>query len=457
MDNAQAILSLRAWHKEDQMPIWRYWQKSFWQWHNGCWREVDDDTVSASIWHELNAADKRVKHYKHRFEPKPADVSATIAALKAAVNLPADKAMPGWFGEGQPDGDLRELVACRNGILHIPTRTLIKHTPKFWSPNVLDFDFDPDAKAERFVRFLEEIWPGDTVAQEFVPELYGLFLTDVTEYQKTFMFVGPPRGGRGTMGRVLRGLIGAQNYIGTSLKKFGEQFGMEDLIGKKVAVFSDATLDGVTPSLMGNIVEQTKQISGEDEVHINRKNKRYWHGKLNARLVFFCNELLRLEDQSGAMAERMLVYRMQHTIPKDKRDTKLTDKLLDERSGILNLVLDGWDRVRERGGLRQPGSGLEMFENFAELGSDISRFVADRCEVGPKHQVVLQVVFDAWREWCEFHGIRHAWGDNQFSVKLRSAISTVGSGRPRIDGSDLNRPTRLFGIGLRKRGGTYAE
>jgi putative DNA primase/helicase len=362
MDNAQAILSLRAWHARDQMPIWRYWQKSFWQWHNGCWLEVDDDTVTASIWHGLNAADKRVKHYKLRFEPKPADVSATIAALKAAVNLPTDKAMPGWFGDDQPDGDLRELVACANGILHIPTRTLIKHTPKFWSPNILDFDFDPDARAERFELFLREIWPGDREAQECLTELYGLCLTDVTEFQKCFMFVGPPRGGRGTMGRVLRGLIGAQNYVGTSLKRFGEPFGMESFIGKKVAVFSDATLDGLSPRPLANIVEQTKQITGEDEIDINRKNRRYWHGKLNARLVFFCNELLRLEDQSGAMAERMLVYRMLRTIPKDKRDTKLTDKLLAERSGILNLALDGWDRVRSRGWLRQPASGLEMSE-----------------------------------------------------------------------------------------------
>ena len=38
--------------------------------------------------------------------------------------------MPGWFGEGRPEGDLRELVVCKNGVLHIPTRKLIDHTPR---------------------------------------------------------------------------------------------------------------------------------------------------------------------------------------------------------------------------------------------------------------------------------------------------------------------------------------
>lgn len=46
------------------------------------------------------------------------------------------------------------------------------------------------------------------------------------------MFVGPRRGGRGTIGRLLKGLIGAENYAGSSLKAFRELFGMESLIGE---------------------------------------------------------------------------------------------------------------------------------------------------------------------------------------------------------------------------------
>lgn len=251
------------------------------------------------------------------------------------------------------------------------------------------------------------------------------------------------------MGRVLRGLIGAQNYIGTSMKRFGEPFGMESFIGKKVAVFTDATLDGLTPRQLANITEQTKQISGEDDVDINRKNKRYWHGKLNARLVYFGNELLCLEDQSGALAERMVTWRMRQTFKGDRQDTKLTDKLLAERAGILNHSLDGWDRVRERGGFRQPESGSELSIAFAELGSDVSRFVKDCCNIGPEYDELLQVIFAAWARWCSRHGLRHPWGDNQFSEKLRSAVPTISTSRPRVEGSD-KRPTRVYGISLVK-------
>ena len=233
-DNAQKIVSLRAWHPEEGMRTWHYWQQSFWQWVGLCWREVEDDTVRSSIWHQLNVAEKIGRRgRRERFEPTPKDVNATIDALKAATNLPTKgNPMPGWLGS-EIDEDVRELVACQNGILHMRTRKLREHTPRFWSPNVLDFAYNPRARAPRFKQFLEEVWPGEPQTQQCLLELFGLCLRDITKYQKAFMFVGPKRGGRGTIGRVLRGLIGPDNYIGTSLKAFSEQFGMENFIGKK--------------------------------------------------------------------------------------------------------------------------------------------------------------------------------------------------------------------------------
>ena len=122
--------------------------------------------------------------------------------------LPAleENAMPGWFGESRPEGDLRELVVCKNGVLHIPTRKLMDHTPRFWSPNALDIAYDPKARAPRFVQFLNEIWPNDPQAQRCLLEMFGLCLTDITKYQKAFRFVGPPHLRReGVCRGVLRG------------------------------------------------------------------------------------------------------------------------------------------------------------------------------------------------------------------------------------------------------------
>jgi len=102
------------------------------------------------------------------------DVNATIDALKAATNLPTKgNPMPGWLGSGAEVEEVRELVACQNGILHMPTRKLTRHTPRFWSPNVLDFGYNPRARAPRFKQFLEEVWPGEPQTQQCLLEMFS--------------------------------------------------------------------------------------------------------------------------------------------------------------------------------------------------------------------------------------------------------------------------------------------
>jgi phage/plasmid-associated DNA primase len=75
-----------------------------------------------------------------------------------------------------------------------------------------------------------------------------------------------------------------------------------------------------------------KKTTGEDDDDINRKHKPCWHRKLNTRILVFTNELLKLEDQSGALGDRAIAWRMTQSF-KDRQDETLTDKLLKECLG----------------------------------------------------------------------------------------------------------------------------
>jgi putative DNA primase/helicase len=445
-DNAQKLLSLRAWDKAEGVPTLRYCQKSFWSWQGTHWQEIDEDTSRAAIWNHLNRAQRYVKAGKlARFEPKVSDVNAVLDALQAVVNLEGKaNPMPGWFGDGRPAGDLRELVALENGLLHFGTRTLLPHTPKFWSPNVLPYGFDSQARAPRFEQFLEEVWPGDPEAQGSLLEMFGLLMTDITEYQKMFMFVGPKRGGRGTIGRLLKGLIGPENYVGTSLKSFSEQFGMENFVGKKAAVFSDVRMDGISRAHMTTLVERLLSISGEDDVPVNRKYHKYWSGQLLTRLVFFANELPRFHDDSGALSGRFLSFQMQQTFY-GREDPDLTKKLLAERPGILNLALDALARLRRRGRLVQCASGLGMSERLDDLTSDVGLFVKECCVVESGAEVLADKLFMRFQGWCEKEGIRYSIASQHLSEKIRAAVPTVRDTRSRKDGQ--GRPTSCLASG----------
>jgi putative DNA primase/helicase len=190
-------------------------------------------------------------------------------------------------------------------------------------------------------------------------------------------------------------------------------------------------------------------ITGEDGMDINRKNSKYWNGQLTTRLVvIFSNELLRFQDDSGALAGRFLTWRMQQSF-RDRADPYLTSKLLAERAGIFNLALSALDALRARGHLEQCESGVEMSDRLGAITSDVSVFVEECCVVSAAQEIMVEELFERWKWWCEAKGIRHGWGTPQFSEKVRSAVPTLRSSRTRVGNPD--RLTKLFGIGLRRR------
>ena len=217
---------------------------------------------------------------------------------------------------------------------------------RFFTPVALDYDFDIDAgPPEHWLRFLSQLWPDDPQSIATLQEWFGYCLTLDTRQQKILMMVGPKRSGKGTIARVLRRLIGERNVAGPTLSSLGGPFGLQPLLGKSVAIISDARLGGRTD---GSIVtERLLSISGEDSLSIDRKNTTAVESKLDTRLMLLSNELPRLSDVSGALAGRMIILRLSESWY-GREDHGLFMRLEAELPGILLWAIEGWRRLRAR-------------------------------------------------------------------------------------------------------------
>jgi putative DNA primase/helicase len=96
------------------------------------------------------------------------------------------------------------------------------------------------------------------------------------------MLIGPTRCGKGTIDRLLRALVGEDNHTGMSGTDLVSSFGMEQLVTRTVATFSDhrTTMNGK------KFVETVLRITGEDAVTVDQKNKKAWTGRLPTLLQF---------------------------------------------------------------------------------------------------------------------------------------------------------------------------
>jgi putative DNA primase/helicase len=222
---------------------------------------------------------------------------------------------------------------------------------------------------------------------------------------------------------------------------------MQGLIGKKIAVVPDARLDNRANRSV--ITEKLLSIIGEDPQDINRKNKPFWSGILRTRVMILSNELPDFKDDTGVIATRFVILQTFVSFL-GREDIELEAKLCIELSGILNWAMAGWQHLAERRKFKAPGSG-ELNEELANNASAVKSFVADCCEIGEGFTAKIEMIYSAYRNWCENRGAT-SWADrlpiNQFSGKLRAAFpGQIEVFRPRSGGT---RKREFSGLRLRK-------
>lgn len=421
----------------------RYWRGCIFKWTGTHYAEMPDDALKAELWDFLS------KINKGKFDPQERHVNGLAAAIKARVTLNDEIDVGAWLGDDAVPWGETAIIVCKNGVVRLGDGKLWPHNPKLFALNAIETEYRPEASAPRWQQFLNELWQEDSDTRDAMQEFFGLALTDETRFQKGFLLVGPARSRKGTIARMLRNLLGSKNYCGPSLNQLSQPFGLESFIGKKIAVIPDARLDGRANKSV--ITERLLSVIGEDPQDINRKNKGYWQGILRARVMILSNELPDFKDDTGVIATRFIILQM-HRSFLGREDPDLEAKLCTELSGILNWALAGWQRLAERGKFIPPGNG-ELNNELADMASSVKAFVTERCELGRERTVEMGRLYDAYREWCQSHGVTYTdrLPSNHFSGKLRSAFpGAIGSDRPRVN--NPGRKRMYVGIRLRPLG-----
>lgn len=415
----------------------RRWGGSWWGWRTTHWAEVDELLVRNDVYSFTEDATFLDTSKKtptvEPWAPTRHKVDDVLDALAPITHLGKEFQPPQWIGpvDGPP---AREVVAVANGILHVPRRTLLHHSPRLFNTVSVPFAYDPAAgEPTRWLRFLHQLWPNaadvDSIAA--LQEFFGYVISGRVDLHKILLVVGPTRAGKGVIARVLKELVGVGNYAGPTLASLGSNFGLSPLIGKALAIIADARLGGANAH---QVVERLLSISGEDPLTIDRKFKEPWTGTLSSRVIVISNELPKFGDASGAIANRFVVLNLTESFL-DRENPALTSELLTELPAILNWALDGLTRLVEVGRFTEPASSRDAVIALQDLVSPVAAFVRERCI--RQGEVDCDRLYEGWAAWAEANG--HRPGTVQtFGRDLRAVVPGLKMGRPR-DGQERRR------------------
>ena len=410
----------------DKTPTLHHSSGRFYRWNGRYYEVVSDDDLKAELYTFLASRVCWTREGEiSPVKPNTRLVREVLEALRAECNIQGQIKPPFWLADEYiPDMTFppEEIVACANGLLHLPSCELQPPTPLFFSLNALEFDYDPDTPdPAQWNGFLQSLWPNDCQAVGTLQEIFGYLLTHRTEQQKIFMLVGPKRSGKSTIARILAALIGETNCCAPTLSSLTDRFGLEPMIGKLVAIVGDARLSGRSDQAI--IAERLLSISGEDSITVDRKYATPVTTHFSVRFLILTNELPRLQDASGALASRFQILRLTRSFF-GHEDLGLGKRLICELPGILNWAIAGWQRLHRRGHFIQSRSAVEDSQELEELASPIAAFVHENCAIDPGEETAINAIYVRYRGWCDLQG-RKPLSKQAFARDLRAVVPDI--------------------------------
>jgi putative DNA primase/helicase len=416
----------------------RHWRGGWWAWQGSHWVERENRQVRSVLYtfteHAWYCDGKQIAPWA----PNRHKIGDVLEALSAVCILPDHRDQPCWLD----DRGTGTIVAVANGLLDIERRQLLPHTPLFFNQTSVPFQYNASAlKPKRWLSFLADVWPNEPEAIDVLAEWFGYVISGLLNLHKILLMVGPTRGGKGVIARILMDLVGRQNTAGPTLHSLGGDFGLAPLIGKPLAVISDARFVGKNSNV---VVERLLSISGEDTLTVNIKYKEQWTGKLPCRLHVISNELPKLGDASTAIVGRIVLLLTSRSWLGCEDYTPKKD-LRAELPGILNWALGGLERLTITNTFTRLPSAEEAIITMRDLASPVGAFAREKCEIGADKEVAADTLYSAYKVWADDNG--HPKVTKQtFGRDLRAAVPSIRRTRPR-DGTE--RPYIYAGIALR--------
>ncbi len=347
--------------------------------------------------------------------------SASVCGQVAAHLLNID--MPAVGLPDLPRGYL-EYIVLENGIYWWREDQLDKHSPALGAVTKLPIAHDPLAIPHSFIEWMRQVLADDRELERHVWELLGYLLMTGNPLQKIFMLYGEGGNGKGTLLRVIRSMLGRENYSSLSMHQLvDDRFATSGLYGKV------ANISGDLSSRFLSDPQILKEITGGDSIAASRKFGHSFEFVPYAVPIFASNEYFRTSDNSIGWRRRWEVIEFtQRVETKGGFDEQL---LIDDIPGIFNLAMDGLRRLMQRGRFAPPQAATEATERLHDAADPFMLWLDEDEHVfrGPDESAACSDVYRKYTAWCRRNGYS-ALASGPFGLRLKQI--GVTRTRPRV-------------------------
>ena len=318
-----------------------------------------------------------------------------------------------YIGQDELNADER-LVNFKNCLLRVTADSLtpVPHTPNVYSTIQIPCCWTgKPSPTPVFDSYMNTLTNGDAAVTELLLEVIGLVISNIkawrTKKSLTEMFVGKG------------------NFIGIDLKEIEARFGTGAIYDTRLAGSSDMSF------LTVDELKTFKKITGGDSLFAEFKGQQAFEFTYNGFLWFCMNRLPKFGGDDGEWVyNHIMVVDCPNTIPRNRQDTRLIDKLYAEREGIIFKAVRTLQQVIRNGyRFTEPESVTAARAAYQSDNSTVISFfnecmcerpsdkIEDSCTTGK--------VYKVYKAWCADNNNGYVKTYKEFRGQLADYLGTT--------------------------------
>lgn len=306
---------------------------------------------------------------------------------------------------------------------HVETERLsLDHRQTF----ALDYSPEFDAEAPLLDGVLRAAFEGDDPEAQIDlwweavgAALFGL----MPRLQVVLLMLGRERSGKSLLQRIVERAFPAGAVGAVSPASWSHEYHVASLAGKRLNVVGELADDAPIPAAA------FKNVTGQNLVAGRHPTHRPFSFRCQAAHVFASNVLPPTTDRSEAFFRRWRVLRFANTVPVDRVDPDLCEKIAaNEMGAMLASAFLGAERVARAGRMRTTLAHDAVLTRWRHAANPLEQFLGDDewvvLDPGAR-ELAKADLYAAYRQWAASTGFRNPFGRNHFLELLEA----TGAGR----------------------------
>ena len=325
--------------------------------------------------------------------------------------------------------NVNPVINFINGTLELSPKILFReHRADDCCTYCLDYPYDPSARSEEWLTFLDTVTNHDDKKICLLQELSGYVLYPDNRLQKCAVLIGSGANGKSVFLNVLTKIFGSANVSNVEMSSLSQDFQVIQLMNSMLNISAE------TRTNVAGAESKFKQITAGDEISACYKGKDYITFRPRAKMFLACNEYVKSSDTTEGWTRRFCFVDFPmhfvenpnpnnpEELPIDRNiETRLTTQ--NSLSAIFNWVLQGYEMLLACGYFTEPDDQRAINEEFKELSNPLIEFAK---EVEIDNPLSNNQLYDKYKYWCDDSG-HNALARNTFIKRIIKAFKEYRS------------------------------